>query len=824
MNQSRPYYPAVDGLRALSIGGVLLYHGNTIWLKGGFLGVESFFAISGFIITSLLLQEWRGEGEVQWLRFWRHRGRRLLPGVLTMVLATFVVVDLYYPDIMKQIEEDLPGALTFSSNWVYILTERSYFETVSRPRLFEHLWSLAVEFQYYLLWPLLCWGLFRMRLGVALFLILLGVVGACVWLNSLFVPGADTTRIYFGTDTRAAGLLIGSAAGLLLASPRVRGPASGVGRFLVDGIGIAALCGLLFLYRELDELHPWLYRGGLVAVSGLTALCIAATVLHPQGLSASLLGNAVLRGVGVRAYNIYLWHWPVFCLTRPMVDVSLDGWPLFALRIAVVLCLSEISYRFIDTPIRRGILGRWRRSLRVVFVRRMGLASVGLSFGLLASGVAAVTLFRDPGPPSSLSIRIPASAVAASKVSIVSTVAPPVSITTPAVGADQATPVPLPGGAAPPEAAHAAPSAQTVEAGAGRTVGEGMPSPDLGLAYAAEEAAELGSAWAMWSVDPARRGLGGGVVRGYCQRMGGVQVVGLRCANPTYVEHRRWAIEELISSVVLDLVTDTEDVLASALGRGQGQKEAKAEVAEATPRADAKITTTAPARLEKRSPSRPLEGGEAAGPAVVDLLEGGDDPYTAEPVSAVCRPPRGKALVAVKFSTAKSDRESVARAYTADGRKHAVFALGDSVMVGAASQLAQTIGDIVVDAEIGRQLAAGTALLRERKRRELLEGTVIVHLGNNGPISAQQLEELLHLLSDAHQVILVTLKVPRPYEAANNEVLSQAAAKHPNVTLLDWREKSFTSRNFFSGDGLHLTGEGARLYAHLLRAVLCGSA
>jgi peptidoglycan/LPS O-acetylase OafA/YrhL len=385
--------PGLDGLRALAVIAVLLYHAGISWLPGGFLGVEVFFVLSGYLITALLLAEWRTKGSVDVKAFWMRRARRLLPALYLLIVATLAYAVVFLPGEVAGLRNDALAAFGYVTNWYLVLGHESYFEAVGRPSLLKHLWSLAVEEQFYLVWPLVFWlgvsfGATRWRTRRVLMVALGGAAISVALMAALFVPGVDPSRLYYGTDTRAAGLLIGAALAIVwtpeLRQTRSRGRSCPTvrgfkrdraqGRFqrrwrwtvptLLDALGLAALGTLIFLCLRLGEFDAPLYRGGLAAVSLATAALIMAISYPQTRLGSALLGHRPLRWIGERSYGIYLWHWPVYMVTRPQLDVPFDGIPLLALRLVATVLLADLSYRYVEMPIRRGAIGRAWRSLR----------------------------------------------------------------------------------------------------------------------------------------------------------------------------------------------------------------------------------------------------------------------------------------------------------------------------------------------------------------------------------------------------------------------------------------------------------------------------
>ncbi|MBK9712492.1 MAG: serine hydrolase [Kouleothrix sp.] len=356
-----PYLPGLDGLRALAVVGVLLYHADLgVW--GGFLGVESFFVLSGFLITALLLAEWRGRGRIDLVAFWARRARRLLPALLLVLAGTLALHAALLPGETDGLRGDVLATLGYVMNWHLVAGQQSYFDPVVRPSLLQHLWSLAVEEQFYLLWPpLFLAGVRYLRRHGLLVAALVAAATSLALMIGLFVPGADPSRVYYGTDTRAAGLLIGAA--LAIGWSPGQAIVGRRGGTLLDVAGLLALGGLLAAYSWLHEANPLLYRGGFALIALATAAVIAAATHPGARLVPGLLGWRPLRWIGLRSYGIYLWHWPIFMVTRPYQDVPLDGLPLLALRLALVIGLAALSYRLVELPIRHGALGRLWRAL-----------------------------------------------------------------------------------------------------------------------------------------------------------------------------------------------------------------------------------------------------------------------------------------------------------------------------------------------------------------------------------------------------------------------------------------------------------------------------
>jgi peptidoglycan/LPS O-acetylase OafA/YrhL len=351
-----PYVAALDGVRALAVAGVVLYHAGVAWMPGGYLGVDVFFVLSGFLITSLLLTEHRSAGRIDLRRFWVRRARRLLPAAFLVIGVSVLAVALIAPGDLARTRADAVASFVYANNWYQLLADHSYFEAFERPSLLRHLWSLAVEEQFYLLWPLalgVCLGRLGSRRTV--WITLAAAVGSAVLMAVLVAR--DPTRVYYGTDTHASGLLVGALLAFAWPLGRMQAPARRSARVVLDagaGLALVALVAAMTTWTDYDN---GVYRGGLAAVAIVTAVLVAG-VTHPATYAGRWLGTAPLVWIGKRSYGIYLWHWPVMALTRPGVDLS---WPrplLVLAQVALTVALAAASYRWVEQPFRRGVAQR----------------------------------------------------------------------------------------------------------------------------------------------------------------------------------------------------------------------------------------------------------------------------------------------------------------------------------------------------------------------------------------------------------------------------------------------------------------------------------
>jgi peptidoglycan/LPS O-acetylase OafA/YrhL len=384
-----PYLPGLDGMRAIAVLAVMVYHANNEWLPGGFLGVEVFFVISGYLITLLLIGEHERSGTVSLRQFYLRRARRLLPALFVLLIGLSIYTALFRNEVLGQLRGDVVAALTYTTNWYQIWVGQSYTATGDFSPL-RHLWSLAIEEQYYLVWPLVMIGLIRLgrrRLPEMAKWLFVAALVVTALMAILYYPGqigtceatpdaywkigerciSKTDTVYLSTFTRAGGLLLGGAFALLWRPVAVmRGPVRKNGH-LVDLVALAGLAGLagLMWYLHIvtpEGADPWLFRGGFF-LTGIATLALIAGVTHRRAWTGPLLGNPLLLWIGLRSYGIYLFHWPIYQIIR-----RVTGRPLtiseFIVALIATAVITEFSYRFVEMPIRRRHVGRWWRRLQ----------------------------------------------------------------------------------------------------------------------------------------------------------------------------------------------------------------------------------------------------------------------------------------------------------------------------------------------------------------------------------------------------------------------------------------------------------------------------
>ncbi|RAM11649.1 acetyltransferase, partial [Listeria ivanovii] len=351
---SRKYVPSIDGLRALAVIAVIAYHLNFSWAKGGFIGVDIFFVLSGYLITNILLTQWEKTQTLQLKQFWLRRFRRLIPAVYIMIVVVVIYSVLFHPEILKNLRGDAIASFFYVSNWWFIFHNVSYFDSFGLPSPLKNLWSLAIEEQFYLIWPAFLLVFLRWVKNPKLLLkivIGLGLLSA-IWMTILYDPGTDPSRVYYGTDTRAFDLLAGCALAFVWPFNRLSPVVPKKSKAVLNIAGTLSILLFLVFTAFVSEYQPFLYRGGLlfVAIIGVTMI---ATISHPASYLSKIFSFKPLRWIGTRSYGIYLWHYPIITLTTPVFEVGQPNIWRAILQVAATFIIAELSFRFIETPIRK---------------------------------------------------------------------------------------------------------------------------------------------------------------------------------------------------------------------------------------------------------------------------------------------------------------------------------------------------------------------------------------------------------------------------------------------------------------------------------------
>ncbi len=360
---------SIDGLRAIAVTAVVLYHLGISWIPGGFLGVDLFFVISGYVITRLILDSINRSSALDLRAFYWARLRRIYPGFLFMVFSTIIFIGVWAPEAIKRFLTDLPYALTGTMNWSLVARHQDYFESIGRPPLLQHTWSLAVELQFYLIWPIILLTVLKYfgKKNVARAALLIAMIsGATLFIVSLKLDASNAqqvSHVYFGTDTHSIGLFLGSALAVSWIPQNLSANIEKRAQDVVDGIGVVGLLGLIGTFLFIDEANATLYRIAF-PLAGIFGCLVIISLVHPASRFAPIISSTPFVWIGQRSYGIYIWHWVIFQVTRPSVDLTGDTWALYLARVLLVLALADISLRWVEIPFRQGNIQNWIRGIK----------------------------------------------------------------------------------------------------------------------------------------------------------------------------------------------------------------------------------------------------------------------------------------------------------------------------------------------------------------------------------------------------------------------------------------------------------------------------
>ena len=369
IKKSTRHISSIDGLRAIAVTAVLLYHLGISWIPGGFLGVDLFFVISGYVITRLILDSINQSSALDLRAFYAARLRRIYPGFLFMVISTIIFIGVWAPEAIKRFLSDLPYALSGTLNWALVARHQDYFETIGRPPLLQHTWSLAVELQFYLVWPIILLTVLKYfgKKNIARIALIIAIIsGTTLFLVSLQLDQANSAQvshIYFGTDTHSLGLFLGSALAVSWIPQNLSANITRRAQDVIDGIGVVGLLGLISTFLFIDQSNASLYRIAF-PLAGIFGCLVIISLVHPASRFAPIISSPPFRWIGQRSYGIYIWHWVIFQVTRPSVDLSGETWALYLARVLLVLALADISLRWVEIPFRQGHVQTWFRGMK----------------------------------------------------------------------------------------------------------------------------------------------------------------------------------------------------------------------------------------------------------------------------------------------------------------------------------------------------------------------------------------------------------------------------------------------------------------------------
>ncbi len=624
LNSNVRYMAGLDGLRAIAVLAVIGYHLNLSFMQGGFLGVSIFFVLSGYLITNIISSEWERSGKVDLKNFWLRRMRRLFPALFIMVVLVVCYVTLFDSGRLTSIKGDAITSILYINNWWLIFHKVSYFAKFGPPSTFGNLWSLAVEGQFYLIWPLVLIISFKYlkKKRYIVFLTLLLAIASALAMGMLYEPGMDPSRVYYGTDTRVFGLLLGSALALILPSDKLSSNMSRNKRLILDVIGFLSLLSIFIMFIYVNQYDTFVYRGGMFLLSVIAAVTIAVSA-HSSSFLGKALGCFPLRWLGARSYGVYLWYFPVLILTTPPVNTEGINPIRAVLQIFLIILISALSWRYVEDPIRHGALKRIMQDIKI----KNGKIVLPIKTFMLV---------------------------------IVSTVIIGIFV----VGMSGIMPV----------------AAST----------------------------SLNSS-------------GGG---------NGTNV------SSSYVENSDVTSDGIVQEDSSNIPDNRRDIKYY-----------------------------------------PYKGGKAD--------------------SSVASNDSGKTDVKIQ-----------------DGK--GITIIGDSILIDAKPYLEEMLPGITIDGKVGRQMYQAKDVVKSLKAEGKISDTLIVELGTNGPFTEDQLLSLLKAAEPVKHIILVNVRVPRPWESVVNKTLNKVSSEYPHTTLIDWYKASYGHDSFFSPDAVHLEPSGAKYFASLI--------
>ncbi|TCW34607.1 peptidoglycan-N-acetylmuramate O-acetyltransferase [Thermohydrogenium kirishiense] len=627
LNSNVRYMAGLDGLRAIAVLAVIGYHLNLSFMQGGFLGVSIFFVLSGYLITNIISSEWERSGKVDLKNFWLRRMRRLFPALFIMVVLVVCYVTLFDPGRLTSIKGDAITSILYINNWWLIFHKVSYFAKFGPPSTFGNLWSLAVEGQFYLIWPLVLIISFKYlkKKRYIVFLTLLLAIASALAMGMLYEPGMDPSRVYYGTDTRVFGLLLGSALALILPSDKLSSNMSRNKRLILDVIGFLSLLSIFIMFIYVNQYDTFVYRGGMFLLSVIAAVTIAVSA-HSSSFLGKALGCFPLRWLGARSYGVYLWYFPVLILTTPPVNTEGINPIRAVLQIFLIILISALSWRYVEDPIRHGALKRIMQDIKTLKLKNGKIVLPIKTFMLVIVSTVIIGIF--------------------------------------VVGMSGIMP------------ANASVSLNSSGGGNGTNV------------------------------------------------------------SSSYVENSDVTSDGIVQEDSSNIPDNRRDIKYY-----------------------------------------PYKGGKAD--------------------SSVASNDSGQTDVKIQ-----------------DGK--GITIIGDSILIDAKPYLEEMLPGITIDGKVGRQMYQAKDVVKSLKAKGKISDTLIVELGTNGPFTEDQLLSLLKAAEPVKHIILVNVRVPRPWEGVVNKTLNKVSSEYPHTTLIDWYKASYGHDSFFSPDAVHLEPSGAKYFASLI--------
>ncbi|MCP2239641.1 acyltransferase family protein [Thermoanaerobacterium thermosaccharolyticum] len=627
LNSNVRYMAGLDGLRAIAVLAVIGYHLNLSFMQGGFLGVSIFFVLSGYLITNIISTEWERSGKVDLKNFWLRRMRRLFPALFIMVVLVVCYVTLFDPGRLTSIKGDAITSILYINNWWLIFHKVSYFAKFGPPSTFGNLWSLAVEGQFYLIWPLVLIISFKYlkKKRYIVFLTLLLAIASALAMGMMYEPGMDPSRVYYGTDTRAFGLLLGSALALILPSDKLSSNMSRNKRLILDAIGFLSILLIFIMFVYVNQYDTFVYRGGMFLLSIVAAVTIAVSA-HQESLLGKALGCFPLRWLGARSYGVYLWYFPVLILTTPPVNTEGINPIRAVLQIFLIILISALSWRYVEDPIRHGALKRIMQDIKTLKLKNGKIVLPIKTFMLVIVSTVIIGIF--------------------------------------VVGMSGIMP------------ANASVSLNSSGGGNGTNV------------------------------------------------------------SSSYVGNSDVTSDGIVQDDSYNIPDNRRDIKYY-----------------------------------------PYKGGKAD-----SSVESNDSGQTD-----------------VKIQDGKG-----------------ITIIGDSILIDTKPYLEEMLPGITIDGKVGRQMYQAKDVVKSLKAKGKISDTLIVELGTNGPFTEDQLLSLLKAAEPVKHIILVNVRVPRPWESVVNKTLNKVSSEYPHTTLIDWYKASYGHDSFFSPDAVHLEPSGAKYFASLI--------
>ena len=854
-------------MRAFAVLAVIFYHMGLGWAPGGLMGVTVFFVISGYLINGLLVGEYETTGTVSLSQFWLRRVRRIIPAVILALAGTLVLCALVSPNLFAKARTDLIPSLFFFNNWWQIFHNVSYFEAAAAPSPLTHYWSLAIEEQFYIVWPLLLLALCKLKVPKPAIAAIVGVLAVLSFgeMAYLYNPMSDPSRIYYGTDTRAGSLLIGAFLALVWPSTifghrRAQSKAPGA-RLAFNVAGVVALVGLVVIVAFTNSYTPFPYLGGIALVSALTALLIAALVV-PNTWVARLMQLEPLVWIGKRSYGMYLWHYPIILATTKLTSTVEVPWWARVAQLIIIFAVSDLSFRFVETPIRSGALRRWWDNRgksanqaaasselpsdshgRHTSKRISSAITVGVCATLVCTSVVALAVM----PPLSTSVPQPASQTVSSSGDAKGSP----SAETPAdSSASQA-------GTASSQASTASSQASTSSSGEASATSNAATSSGSGETVSSSASGSTASSSAAETSSSASVAV---ATQTADSTTSSASVQSAQSAEASQSASSQAAASE--SAAAANSTASSGSSGADSPQSSPAASEASASVAaspssssgnatqlQASPPTASNTEASESASAQSASSSASGEAEAAGSSASAD--QGNSSTLFVETQAAIAervanltdeekakaqeaaRGPVENAVITIddqiKVCIEQAEQQRKQSAYNevfGEGHLNSSGAIiydplliGDSVSAGCENEFYKAFPNGHCDAQVNRNVWESP--YQFYADNDQVGNYVVFCLGTNNAVIDQQIDELLAPVPGDKKVILVNIRCPRDWEAQTNKAIADAPKRHPIVVaVVDWYGASAGHDEYFYEDGIHVNGAGAKAYIDLIKKAI----